>query len=258
VPAGSSYVLSFAVTWETPNGTAPAASTPITMTITDPSIVIGDTIYELTSTGLAAVGTATANGTVTITFSSDPTFLITQKALVAQSALTITTLSGTVGTALTLVTSGGSGTGAVTFTVTNGTATGCTITGSSLTATGAGTCVVTATKAADTTYLSASSAAMTVTFAQKAPVGPKLSSISGRPALIGKTVTFTIHGSGFAGVTIRSSNANTTLHMVSHSGTLLKFTVTVSKKQKHTGIAELVISNQYGKLAVWYSMKTSR
>ena len=100
VPAGSSYVLSFAVTWEAPNGTSPTATAPITMTITDLSIVAGDTIYELTSTGLVAVGTATANGTVTITFSSDPTFLVSHTTPVAQAPLRITTLSGTVGTAL--------------------------------------------------------------------------------------------------------------------------------------------------------------
>ena len=131
VPAGSSYVLSFAVTWEAPNGTSPTATAPITMTITDLSIVAGDTIYELTSTGLAAVGTATANGTVTITFSSDPIFLVSHTTPVAQASLRITTLSGTLGTALTLVTSGGSGSGAVSFTVTNATATGCRITGRS-------------------------------------------------------------------------------------------------------------------------------
>jgi len=68
VPTGSSYVLSFAVTWASPDGTSPVATAPITMTINDPSIVAGDTIYELTSAGLVAVGTATTNGTVTITF----------------------------------------------------------------------------------------------------------------------------------------------------------------------------------------------
>ena len=167
VPAGSSYVLSFAVTWEAPNGTSPTATAPITMTITDLSIVAGDTIYELTSTGLVAVGTAAANGTVTITFSSDPIFLVSHTTPVAQAPLRITTLSGTVGTALTLVTSGGSGSGAVSFAVTNGTATGCRITGSSLTATGAGKCLVTATKAADSTYLVASSSATTVRFTAK-------------------------------------------------------------------------------------------
>ena len=83
VPAGQSYVTSVAVSWQAPNGTSPAATAPITVTITDPSIVAGDTIYEVTSTGLKAVGTATVNGSVTITFSNDPVFLVTTSPTVA-------------------------------------------------------------------------------------------------------------------------------------------------------------------------------
>jgi hypothetical protein len=76
VMAGQSYVASFAVTWQAPNGTTPAATSPITMTITDPSITAGETIYLLTSGGLVAAGSATANGTATITFTSDPVFVV--------------------------------------------------------------------------------------------------------------------------------------------------------------------------------------
>jgi len=238
VPAGSSYVLSFAVTWEAPNGTSPTATAPITMTITDPNIKAGDIIYELTSTGLAAVGTATANGTVTITFSSDPIFLVSHTTPVAQASLRITTLSGTLGTALTLVTSGGSGSGAVSFTVANGTATGCRITGSSLTATGAGKCLVTATKAADTTYLAASSSATTVRFTAKViPVHLHATRVH-RYARVGRTVTLTIVGTGFYGKPTITSNEAGTRAVVTHdSGKLLTVRVTVragSRKGKHT------------------------
>jgi hypothetical protein len=76
VTAGQSYVASFAVSWQAPNGTTPPASSPITMTITDPSITAGETIYLLTSGGLVAAGSATANGTATITFTSDPVFVV--------------------------------------------------------------------------------------------------------------------------------------------------------------------------------------
>jgi hypothetical protein len=84
-----------------------------------------------------------------------------------QSALAITTLAGHAGTPLMLATSGGTGGGAVTFRVSNGTATGCAISGSSLTVTSAGTCVVIATKAANTTNPAVSSPATTITFAAK-------------------------------------------------------------------------------------------
>jgi len=76
---------------------------------------------------------------------------------VAQATLTIanTTLTANVGAAVGLTTSGGSGTGAITYSVTG---TGCTVPGSSLIVTAAGTCVVTATKAASTGFLAATSA----------------------------------------------------------------------------------------------------
>ena len=77
IPSGQSYVTSVAVTWAS-GATSPTATSPITLTITDPSIVVGDTVYALSSTGtLTSVGTATANGTVTVTFSSDPVFVVT-------------------------------------------------------------------------------------------------------------------------------------------------------------------------------------
>jgi two-component system nitrogen regulation sensor histidine kinase GlnL len=69
----------------------------------------------------------------------------------------VSSVSATVGTPLALTTSGGSGNGAVTYTVTNGTATDCAESGGVLTATGFGTCIVTATKGSDSTYLPISS-----------------------------------------------------------------------------------------------------
>ena len=72
-----------------------------------------------------------------------------------------TTLTGTVGTNVALTTAGGSGTGDVTFSVTG---TGCSVSGTWLIATEASTCIVTATKAASTGYLSATSEPKTFTF----------------------------------------------------------------------------------------------
>jgi hypothetical protein len=86
VPVGESYVASIAVSWKAPDGTSPTATAPVTMTITDPNIKAGDTIYEITSAGLKAVGTASADGAATITFTNDPTFVVT-----SASATTTTT-----------------------------------------------------------------------------------------------------------------------------------------------------------------------
>jgi hypothetical protein len=81
----------------------------------------------------------------------------------AQSALTIanTTLTGVAGTAITLSASGGSGSGAITFTTVG---TGCAISTTSLTASTATTCVVTATKAANGIYASANSPTKSIAF----------------------------------------------------------------------------------------------
>jgi hypothetical protein len=175
LPTGNVYVASFAVTWENPDGSSLNAVTPVTLTITDPTIEAGDTIYEETSTGLKAVGTATVNGTVTVTFSSDPLFAVTSSQ-VAQAPLSITSTSGRFGTALSLTTSGGSGSGTLSFSVVNGTATGCSVTGALLTSLSAGTCVVTATKAADSSFDSVSSGATTIDLAL--PVVPSKVSTS--------------------------------------------------------------------------------
>jgi hypothetical protein len=90
--------------------------------------------------------------------------------LLTQAPLQITTTRGKVGTALELSTSGGSGTGPVTYTVTNGSAKGCAVSDGFLTSTTAGTCMVTATKGYDLTYLPLSStAAVEMAYPPKPP-----------------------------------------------------------------------------------------
>ncbi len=119
----------------------------------------------VTSTTTLAVGTYTISGTDSDVSGDSGTWTFTLYVGTAQAALTLTSVTGSVGTPLTLATSGGSGTGAVSYTVANGTATGCAVSGSSLSASTVGTCVVTATKAGDATYVPASSSATNVTFA---------------------------------------------------------------------------------------------
>jgi len=111
----------------------------------------------------------------------DASFAFTAMAGTPQPPLSITSLTGTVGTSLTLTTSGGAGTGAVTFVAVNGTASGCAATGNALTATAPGTCFVTATKASDSADLAVSSIPTAITFA--APPAPVVSLASTRVAL---------------------------------------------------------------------------
>jgi outer membrane protein OmpA-like peptidoglycan-associated protein len=84
--------------------------------------------------------------------------------------LTVTTVSGRVGTALTLATSGDPNGGSLNYTVRNGTATGCAISGSALRAASAGSCVVVATKSANGSYPAVSSPPTVITFLGKATV----------------------------------------------------------------------------------------
>lgn len=134
---------------------------------------------------------------------------------VAQSTLKLTSTYGTVGSSLTLTTSGGSGSGAVTYVLNSSGSANCLISSSKLEATKPGTCTVTATKAADSTYLAASSAPTTVTFVAaplKAQASLKLTSTYGTvgAALLLTSsggsgtgaVTYVINSSGTAGCLI--------------------------------------------------------
>ena len=129
-------------------------------------------------TAAISAGVATFSGlTITGTQGNSYTLLFTGDSLgvndstaiklsLSQAALTVTSVNAILGRSLTLASSGGSSTGAVTFALSGGTATGCTISGSTLTYSSTGTCIVTATKAGDSTYLAVSSAATTVTVAK--------------------------------------------------------------------------------------------
>jgi hypothetical protein len=144
----------------------------------------------------------------------------------AQAAFTsYQTLSGIFGTAFNIYKFGGSGDGEETVTVTNGTATGCVLNGTVLTVATAGTCVITATKAASENHLEATSTFTVILYffvpEPSAPVsttptqiavaisngmtinsiiGPSISGISPSSGPVGTTVTIT--GTGMTGVDV--------------------------------------------------------
>jgi titin len=95
------------------------------------------------------------------TTSTSESFMV---GLSTQAPLSVTSISGTTGFDLTLTSSGGSGTGSISYVVSDGTATCSEPSPGVVTVNGAGTCIVTATKAGDANYSSSSSAATTVTF----------------------------------------------------------------------------------------------
>ncbi len=153
--------------------------------------------------------------------------------LQTQAPLVITSTSGTAGTPLTLTTSGGSGTGAVSFTLVSAGSATCALNGAVLSASSAGTCTVSATKAADATYAATSSPATTITFA--APPAPPVVRLHVRAirfngaALVGRTVVATITGVGFyAQPTITSNEPGTRVGVLHDNGRTLVVRVSVA------------------------------
>ena len=202
VPANHSYVVAVAVSWQTGTGSSPDATLPITLTITDVSIVAGDVIYVLTSSGMVVAGTATVSGTATVTFTADPVFVVTAVAKSAQTPLQVNSATSPVSHSVKLSTVGGSGSGAVTYSVSDGTAKGCTLTSSSpvtLSATTFGTCTVTAIKAADSDYGAVSSPATTIRFTALAQASLKVSPAKGT---VGKPVVLAATGGSGKGAVV--------------------------------------------------------
>jgi hypothetical protein len=142
--------------------------------------------------------------------------------------LNYSTAEAVVGNSYTLYVAGGSGTGSVTYLVTGGTASGCSITGSILIATSAGTCIVQFTRAQSTNY-NAKSSSVIITFRtyeilttasipsdgsghgivisgggtpwnKNATASPTITSFTPSSGPVGTTITIT--GTGLNGVTV--------------------------------------------------------
>jgi hypothetical protein len=144
-----------------------------------------------------------------------------------QSQLFIAQFGAVFGTPYKVIVFGGSGTGAVTETVTAGTASGCTISGDTLTSTTEGTCFLSATKARDKNYETATATAYVYFLRWVAPANtpapssgpgmalsgatavtldpnqaPTISSLSVSSGRVGDTVIIT--GAGFTASTLQS------------------------------------------------------
>ena len=142
--------------------------------------------------------------------------------------MSYSTAEAVVGNSYSLYVAGGSGTGTVTYLVTGGTASGCSLTGSILSATSAGTCIVQFTRAQSTNY-NAKSSNVTITFrtyevlttapttsdgsshgivisgggtpwSKNATASPTITSFTPSSGPVGTTIT--ISGTGLNGVTV--------------------------------------------------------
>ncbi len=149
--------------------TAPTPSTPGTFAYSssNPSVL---SVSGSTAT-VAGAGTSTVTATFTPNatanyVSGSTTSMVATVQQKTQTTLAISPTSVTYGSTLTLTTSGGDGLGSVSYLVDSGP---CTVLESTLTPTGAGTCMVTATKAANGNYLAISSISTAITVAKQTP-----------------------------------------------------------------------------------------
>jgi hypothetical protein len=168
-----------------------------------------------------------------------------------QAAITVTSKTGYLDAPLTLAATGGTGTGALTFSVTNGTATGCLITSGALSATKAGTCIVTATKAAVAPYATGASAATTVTISG-APHAVRLVGTVARS----RTTSVTVTGYNFSGrPKVISNVAGFTGLVTKDTGKSLTIRVTVKGLSAKPGVKTLALTFANGAHAsVKYSL----
>jgi hypothetical protein len=121
-----------------------------------------DTSAPLSDSGNTGTAiTFTNNGTSGVASNSEVPAL----PKLSQATLTVSQTTVAYKNDLSLTTSGGSGSGSVTFAKVSGP---CTVTGSTLTPTGAGTCVVNATKAGDASYDLVTSANKSITITARA------------------------------------------------------------------------------------------
>ena len=134
-----------------------------------------------------------------------------------QATLTIsnTVLTNVSGTSVPLTTSGGSGNGAVSYSVSG---TGCSISGGSLSASTAATCVVTATKAASTGFNSVTSAAKSFVFTNAAAAQAATAPANQATLTISNTTLAVIPGSTLTLATTGGSGTGAVSYTVSGTG----------------------------------------
>jgi hypothetical protein len=137
----------------------------------------------VTLNGRIATVVGVGTSVITATFTPDDTnnyltgatttFSVTVTQGAQTNPLAISSTSVTYGSTLSLTTTGGNGLGAISFVLDSG---ACTLSGATLTPTAVGTCMVTATKAANGNYLDASSVSTAITVT---PKGLTISGLSG-------------------------------------------------------------------------------
>jgi uncharacterized repeat protein (TIGR02543 family) len=232
-----------------------------------PSVLSGLTCStSYTTTTSVGITTSTCSGATANNYSFSYTsgeITVTQGG--QTSALTISSTSVTYGSTMALTTLGGSGNGETTFVIDSGP---CTVSGLTLTPTAAGTCMVTATKAANGNYLAASSSSTAITVNPKGLTISGLTgvnkefdrglvgAVTGTPTLVGKvgsddvllagTPTFTFASANVAnGISLEASGYTLT-GTTAGNYTLTQPTVTANITAKAARVAATNTTIAYG------------
>lgn len=92
VPAGQTPVSGYAVVWNIPGGGHPDATSSITLTVHDPTVATGDTIFVINGDTASGFGT-TSSSTWVVGFTTDPSYVVTR----ASAAAAVTTTPAVTG-----------------------------------------------------------------------------------------------------------------------------------------------------------------
>ncbi|MCX8526935.1 MAG: hypothetical protein ORN20_02195, partial [Candidatus Nanopelagicales bacterium] len=241
------------VTLTSSGGTGSGATTYVSTTVSGVgcSVTLVGTVSTLTAAGAttcSVVATKAASGSYAAI--SSPAlrfwFITASAALLPQTPLRIsnTTRAATTADSITLTTTGGLGSGALTYSYTG---TGCSIASDVLSASQATLCSVVATKAADSTYASASSSALIFKFSAVSALltqDPLRISNTTRSALTSQTITLTSSGGSSTGAT---TYVSTTVSGVGCSVTLVGTvsTLTAAGASTCSGVATKAADSTY-------------
>ncbi len=208
----------------------------------------GGTTYASSTTAPTAVGTYSVTPSAAVFSSgSSSNYTIAYAAgtltigKADQATLTFTTTSATLGGSTTLTTSGGSGTGSDTFTLVSSGTAGCSLSGAVLSYTSGGTCTISATKAGDSSYNSATTG--TVTFTVSGPstttstISAGLSSVTANGT---STTTITVQLKDSSGNDVTTNAA--TVALATTAGTLGSVTYAGSGSYTATLTAPTTVS----------------
>jgi hypothetical protein len=77
VDASKSFPINLVVSWLAADGTVPTASNALTLTINNPSIRAGSTAYQIIGDEVTSLGTATIDGQIVVSLTSDPVISVT-------------------------------------------------------------------------------------------------------------------------------------------------------------------------------------